>query len=59
MSVDNKNIKKTKIPIDIVSINCLTPDQSIKALDYSTNSLLFNNSFLHFLFPYFSHQLFL
>ena len=46
MSDDNKDIKKTKIPIDIVSINCLTPDQSIKALDYSTNSLLFNNSFL-------------
>ncbi len=46
MSVDNIDIKKTKIPIDIVSINCLTPHESIKALDYSTNSLLFNNSFL-------------
>jgi len=46
MIVDNKNIKKTKIPIDIVSINCLTPEESIKALDYSTRSLSFNNSYL-------------
>tara|TARA_Y100000389_G_C17389898_1_gene479256 strand:+ start:514 stop:1239 length:726 start_codon:yes stop_codon:yes gene_type:complete len=42
----NHNNKKIKIPADIVSINCLSPHESLKALDYSTKNLTFNNSIL-------------
>ncbi len=34
------------IPVDIVSINCVNPEESIKALDYSCNKIKFNNSYL-------------
>ena len=46
MTIEKGPIKKTKLPIDIVSINCLTPGESIKALDYSCGSFSFKNSFL-------------
>lgn len=35
-----------KIPIDIISINCLNPIESLRALDYSTRHIEFNNSYL-------------
>ena len=34
------------LPIDIISVNCLNPLESLKALDYSTKILKFNNSYL-------------
>ena len=34
------------LPIDIISVNCLNPLESLKALDYSTEILKFNNSYL-------------
>ena len=46
MTIDKSPSSKTKLPIDIVSINCLTPEESIKALDYSCNFFSFKNSFL-------------
>ena len=35
-----------KLPIDIISANCLTPKDSLIALDYCTNFFNFNNSIL-------------
>ena len=38
------NIKH--LPVDLVSINCVNPEESIKALQYSSKQLSFNNIYL-------------
>ena len=38
------NIKH--LPVDLVSINCVNPEESIKALKYSSKKLSFNNIYL-------------
>ena len=37
---------KKHLPIDLVSANCLSPEESLKALDYCNKSFSFNRTIL-------------
>ena len=37
---------KLKIPVDLVTINCNMVEEGVKALEYSTKYIEFNNVFL-------------
>jgi hypothetical protein len=41
-----KGMIKINLPIDIVSVNCINPSESLKALDYSSKNINFNNSYI-------------
>ena len=44
--VINNQSKRKKLPIDIISINCKNPGESLKALDYCKSFFKFENSIL-------------
>ena len=44
--VINNQSKRKKLPIDIISINCKNPEESLKALDYCKSFFKFENSIL-------------
>ena len=44
--VINNQSRRKKLPIDIISINCKNPEESLKALDYCKSFFTFENSIL-------------